>query len=216
LAAARGGLDALGKFPQGTRFGRQLADAALSGCSVPGQLSLGRAAPRQHGDDLAALFRDGGLGVSEDALFGGDDRLVLAGEGERLAVAALFGLVGGGQGAGDDAGAGGAWLDPALCECGGDDGRFVGAAGVALRGARGGNLLLNGGEALASGGGGGFGLLAAAGGFDEARIERAHFALSCVGLRAQPFGALRFRATIAFGLRDRTLRLGFCRPQEER
>jgi hypothetical protein len=61
-----------------------------------------------------------------------------------------------------------------------------------------------------------FGVFAAACGFNEACIERADIALGGGGLRAQPFGALRFRASIAIGLCSRALGLGVRRPYQER
>jgi hypothetical protein len=73
-------------------------------------------------------------------------------------------------------------------------------------------LLLNHTQAFARRRCGGFSLLAAAAGFNEARVEGANVALSGGGLCAQPFGALRFRASITIGLCSRALGLGVRRP----
>jgi hypothetical protein len=171
---------------------------------------------RQHVDDLAALLSDGGLRVGEYALFRGDGGLVLARRGERFAAAALFGLVNRTKRAGDDAGAHGARFNATFGKGRGDHGGFERAAGAGARRVFSGDLLLHDAEAFAGRCRRCFGVFAAACGFNEACIERADIALGGGGLRAQPFGALRFRASIAIGLCSRALGLGVRRPYQER
>jgi hypothetical protein len=215
-AAGRCALHTLRKFPQGTRFGGQLANPALSGRRLTRQARLRGSALRQQVYDGATFLVKRRLCICEHAGFSRDRGLVIAGESERLGAAVFFGLVSGRERAGDDAGAGRARLNPALGESSGDDGGFKGAAGARAGAGLGVDLILNAGEALARGLGGGNRFFATARGLDQARIECADVALGGVGLIAQPFGALRLGAAIAVGLRSRALGLGVSRPYEER
>jgi hypothetical protein len=209
-------LHALGEFPQRARFCGEDAGAAFCGGGVASQAGLSRTALGKKGHKSAALLRDGGLCVSEDAPFGADISLALARRGDGDHPPLVFGAVGRGEGAGDDVGARRPWLGTALGESGGDDGGLDRKASVLGRSGVTGDLLLDLAQAFLRRGRGCLCLSAPAGGFNQALVERADFPASGVGLRAQPFGALGFSAAIALGLSGRALGLGVCRSQEKR
>ena len=215
VGAAWSALNALRQFPQGTGFGGQLADPALGGGGLARQAAFG--STRRCASMLTISPRSCAIAACASAstlcsvvMVG----FVLAGDGKRFAAAALLGLVSRRQRAGDNAGAHGARLDAPLGEGGGDDRATSKASAGCERAAAlsAATCCCSDAKTLARGRGRGFGFFAAAAGFDKAGVEGAHVALGSVGLRAQPFGALRFRAAIAIGLCSRALGLGVRRP----